>query len=171
MHLVHTRSWLTWTIISILLLVYLLVFFLATNVAWPLLVISLVLTFYTYGIWLCAIKRIVYNSEYHVPFSPWIPIFDFISIFLLTILHNMMLYAAIALMDTDAYLGIEEVPGTERWRVLLLSLYLAVDTTVIAGSGAVNPNTDSDTLIGFIPIILNYVQGMLLYVIIGWGTV
>jgi hypothetical protein len=48
---------------------------------------------------------------------------------------------------------------------------LAVDTTVIAGSGGVNPNASSDTLVGFIPVVFNYVQGMLFYTIIGWGTI
>lgn len=172
----HIRSWITWIVFLIVLTAYFLVFFLVTHVAWPCLLISIVLTIYVYGIWLCALKRIIYNDEYNTPSSPMVPVFDMIALFLITVLHNMSLYAAVALMAPDSYLGIGIPSGggadeIARWRVLWLSFYLAVDISVIAGSGGVNPNASSSILVGFIPVILNYAQGLLFYTVIGWGTV
>ncbi|MHA1680478.1 MAG: hypothetical protein ACTSUE_05680 [Promethearchaeota archaeon] len=170
--LFHIRSWIMWFVFTIVLTAYLLVFFFVTHVAWPSLLLSIVLTVYAYGIWICALNRIVHNDEYVAPPSPLIPLFDMIALFLITVIHNMALYAAVALMAPDSYLGIEVPSGDlARWRVLWLSFYLAMDTTVIAGSGGVNPNAASNALVGFIPVVFNYIQGMLFYTVIGWGTV
>ena len=163
------RGVLTWALFSIESTTWALLFFFV-DAGWPSFLVSLVLTIHVYGIWIYSTRRLIRNSEYRSPETPWIPIVGLILLVATAIVHNTALYASIALMDPDAYIGIPS-DSIARWRVLYLSLYLAVDTTVIAGSGAVNPNPASELLVGFIPMIFNYLQGVLLYIIIGWGTI
>ena len=168
---IYTGSITTWLITLFTFVAFLLVFIFCTKFWWISLVICILFNLYAYSVWFHTIYRMVNVQKYKFRSATMILVVDFFFIFIITVLQNTCIYSVISLIDKNAFVGLEitKLTPINNLRTLFLCWYLATDTSVMAGSGAINPNYNSETLLGFLFISLNYIQGIFIYIIISFG--
>lgn len=79
----------------------------------------------------------------------------------------MMIYASIAIIQPNAYIGVET--DFPKWLILKNTFFLATETTAALGTGSIFANPFIKQGVGFIPVWINSVETILLFTIIGWG--
>lgn len=155
------RSFIFWFIFFLLFTAHTLLFFLdPTDDRWPPLITGFVMLFYGWLLWFYTIYKTVYYHLYRPASTPFYIIIDLFLLYINSLVQNLCFYSAVAEFDNTAFVGMDSEKQSDI-RIYWLSFNLAAETIAGLGTGSIFANPNSTTLLSFLPIWLNSVQGIL----------
>jgi hypothetical protein len=150
-YVLNLRSPLTILINFVLVAIYVTLFFtLPDEASGVCLAVAIVVSLYAYCIWGYLMFRYLYEYAFKPPWSPLLPLYDFLALYTVTVIQNMA--------DID------------RWQILYLSFFLATETLSALGTGSIFANPFITESVGFIPVWIESIQALLMFTFIGWGS-
>jgi hypothetical protein len=169
-YVLNLRSPLTILINFVLVAIYVTLFFtLPDEASGVCLVVAILVSLYAYCIWGYLLFRYLYEYAFKPPWSPLLPLYDFLALYTVTVIQNMALYSSIALLQNSAFIGID-ANDIDRWQILYLSFFLATETLSALGTGSIFANPFITESVGFIPVWIESIQALLMFTFIGWGS-
>jgi hypothetical protein len=153
-------------LITLGLVVFLLLFFLVES-GWAALGWAIPVNLYTYAVIGHLIYTILYEHIQPRPRSPLVPLLEGILVYAYMVIHNMLLYAGIAILQPASFFGIR--PEFARWHVLKNAFFLSTETASALGTGSIFANPFPPEAIGFLAVWINSVETILLFTVIGPG--
>lgn len=155
------RSLTFWGLFALLFVAHTLLFFLdPTDERWPPLITGSIVLLYGWLAWFYTIYRTVYYHLYRPAPTPLYIVVDLLLLYLNSLLQNLCFFAAVAEFDNTAFIGMDSDKQSDI-RIYWLAFNLSAETLAGLGTGSIFANPDSTTLLSFLPIWLNSVQGIL----------
>lgn len=102
--------------------------------------------------------------------QPYYIFIDLAALYFNSLLQNLCFLAAIAEFDKTAFIGMDSDKQSDV-RIYWLAFNLSAETIAGLGTGSVYANPDATTLLSFLPIWLNSLQGILFNGLIVGGFV
>lgn len=155
------RSLTFWVLFALLFAAHTLLFFLdPTDQRWPPLITGSIVLVYGWLAWFYTIYRTVYYHLYRPAPTPLYIVAELFLLYINSLLQNLCFYSAVAEFDNTAFVGMDSDRQSDI-RIYWLSFNLAAETLAGLGTGSIFANPDATTLLSFLPVWLNSVQGIL----------
>lgn len=146
--------WTTSLIVILLFLLYLLLDLFLKTPDWAPLIPALFFYSYVWGIWILFLFSLFGKQRKE---NESILLADLFILYAFTLLQYTTIYATVARIDENSFIGI---PGDAKPITRIgLSLFLAMETMAALGTGAIFANKES--VWGFIPIAIQSIQSIL----------
>lgn len=155
------RSAAFWITFGLIFTVHTLVFFLEpTDTRWPPLITGSVMLFYGWLAWFYTVYRTVYYHLFRPAPTPLYILVDLLILYFSSLFQNLCFFSAVAEFDSTAFVGMNSDTQSDI-RIYWLAFNLSAETLAGLGTGSIYANPESTTLLSFLPIWLNSVQGIL----------